>query len=53
MSVLQAANAEARFSGRFRNINQAHYRARLQELSANAWLLRPALDLMNVLVLAW
>ncbi|GAB7127798.1 ABC transporter transmembrane domain-containing protein [Silvimonas sp. JCM 19000] len=52
MSVLQAANAEARFSGRFRNINQAHYRARLQELSANAWLLRPALDLMNVLVLA-
>ena len=52
MSVLQAANAESRFSARFRKINHAHYTARLAELSANAWLLRPALDLMNVAVLA-
>jgi ATP-binding cassette subfamily B multidrug efflux pump len=51
MSVLQASNAEVRFSDRFAQTNQTHYRARLAELSANAWLLRPALDLLNVLIL--
>ena len=44
MSVLQANNAEKRFGARFTGINQDHYTARMQELRANAWLLRPALE---------
>jgi ATP-binding cassette subfamily B multidrug efflux pump len=52
MSVLQANNAEARFARRFADTNHAHYKARLAELRANAFLLRPALDLLNVVLLA-
>ncbi|MDR3429342.1 ABC transporter transmembrane domain-containing protein [Silvimonas sp.] len=51
MSVLQASNAAGRFSKKFAATNHAHYTARLSELSANAWLLRPALDLLNALIL--
>ena len=51
MSVLQASNAARRFSERFADTNQLHFRARRAELSANAWLLRPALDLLNVVIL--
>ena len=51
MTVLQASNATTRFSARFMQTNQLHYRARLTALRANAWLLRPALDLLNVLLL--
>jgi ATP-binding cassette subfamily B protein/ATP-binding cassette subfamily C protein/ATP-binding cassette subfamily B multidrug efflux pump len=52
MSVLQANNAEQRFGARFATTNQDHYTARLSELRANAWLLRPALDLFNIILLA-
>jgi ATP-binding cassette subfamily B multidrug efflux pump len=52
MSVLQANNAEWRFAQRFGDTNQSHYKARVAELRANAFLLRPALDLLNVLLLA-
>jgi ATP-binding cassette, subfamily B, multidrug efflux pump len=52
MSVLQANNAEQRFGQRFAGTNQAHYKARVAELRANALLLRPALDLLNVVLLA-
>jgi ATP-binding cassette subfamily B protein/ATP-binding cassette subfamily C protein/ATP-binding cassette subfamily B multidrug efflux pump len=52
MSVLQANNAEARFGARFAGTNQQHYTARLAELRANAWLLRPALDMFNIILLA-
>jgi ATP-binding cassette subfamily B protein/ATP-binding cassette subfamily C protein/ATP-binding cassette subfamily B multidrug efflux pump len=52
MSVLQANNAEARFGARFAKTNQDHYTARLSELRANAWLLRPALDMFNIILLA-
>lgn len=52
MTVLQASNAEARFGERFLGTNRAHYSARLAELRANAFLLRPALDLLNVALLA-
>lgn len=52
MSVLQASNAERRFGRRFGATNHEHYTARLAELRANAWLLRPALDLFNILLLA-
>jgi ATP-binding cassette subfamily B protein/ATP-binding cassette subfamily C protein/ATP-binding cassette subfamily B multidrug efflux pump len=51
MSVLQANNAEQRFGQRFATTNQDHYTARLSELRANAWLLRPALDLFNIILL--
>jgi ATP-binding cassette, subfamily B, multidrug efflux pump len=52
MQVLQASNATVRFRERFAGLNEAHYRARQGELRANAWLLRPLLDLLNVLLLA-
>jgi len=51
MSALQASNAEQRFGERFATTNQLHYRARLDELRANAWLLRPALDFLNSVLL--
>lgn len=51
MSSLQACNAEHGFGLRFESTNQAHYGARLDELRANAFLLRPALDLLNSLLL--
>jgi ATP-binding cassette subfamily B multidrug efflux pump len=52
MSVLQSNNAQQRFARRFADTNHAHYKARLAELRANAFLLRPALDLLNVVLLA-
>jgi ATP-binding cassette subfamily B multidrug efflux pump len=52
MSVLQANNAETRFEARFGATNHGHYKARLAELRANAFLLRPALDFLNVVLLA-
>jgi ATP-binding cassette, subfamily B, multidrug efflux pump len=52
MQVLQASNATARFRERFAVLNEAHYRTRQRELRANAWLLRPLLDFLNVLLLA-
>ena len=52
MTVLQANNAQARFAQRFKATNEAHYTARLAELRANAFLLRPALDLLNIILLA-
>ncbi|WP_409456145.1 ABC transporter ATP-binding protein [Massilia sp.] len=52
MTVLQASNAEVRFGERFLATNRNHYTARLAELRANAFLLRPALDLLNVALLA-
>lgn len=51
MAVLQASNAEERFRARFGATNEQHYQARVAELRANAWLLRPMLDLINVLLL--
>jgi ATP-binding cassette subfamily B protein/ATP-binding cassette subfamily C protein/ATP-binding cassette subfamily B multidrug efflux pump len=52
MPVLQAANATERFHQRFAQLNEGHYRSRRRELRANAWLLRPVLDFLNVLLLA-
>lgn len=51
MTVLQASNATERFNARFGQTNKAHYHARLGELRANAWLLRPALDMLNIILL--
>jgi len=52
MSVLQANNAQHRFGRRFAHTNDQHYTARVAELRANAFLLRPALDFLNVVLLA-
>jgi len=52
MSVLQANNAQHRFGDRFAATNEQHYTARVAELRANAFLLRPALDFLNVVLLA-
>lgn len=51
MSVLQATGAVARFAQRFARTNDAHYEARGRILRANAWLLRPALDFANILLI--
>ncbi|MCE4556328.1 ABC transporter ATP-binding protein [Roseateles cellulosilyticus] len=51
MAVLQAAGAAQRFGARFEAVNGEHRLSRIAELRANAWLLRPALDLLNVLLL--
>jgi ATP-binding cassette, subfamily B, multidrug efflux pump len=52
MSVLQANNSAQRFAGRFAATNASHYKSRVAELRANAFLLRPALDMLNVVLLA-
>lgn len=52
MPVLQSSNAVDRFRSRFTELNEAHFRARRRELRANAWLLRPVLDFLNVGILA-
>jgi ATP-binding cassette subfamily B multidrug efflux pump len=51
MAVLQASNAQQRFRDKFERTNQQHLGARVAEMRANAWLLRPMLDLVNVLLL--
>jgi len=51
MAVLQASNAEVRFNQRFSQTNQRQYGARMVQLRADAWLLRPMLDLFNTLLL--
>ena len=51
MAMLQAAGAAPRFAQRFAATNEAHYAARMGEVRANAWLLRPALDLVEVLLI--
>lgn len=51
MAVLQASGAAPRFAERFADTNSRQFGARMDELRANAWLLRPALDLLNVLLI--
>ena len=52
MAVLQASNGTQRFGAKFASVNESHYGSRQKELRANAWLLRPVLDLLNVALLA-
>ncbi|MBP6484080.1 MAG: ATP-binding cassette domain-containing protein [Rhodoferax sp.] len=51
MAVLQASNAQQRFRDRFDATNGQHLESRMAEMRANAWLLRPMLDMVNVLLL--
>jgi ATP-binding cassette subfamily B protein/ATP-binding cassette subfamily C protein/ATP-binding cassette subfamily B multidrug efflux pump len=52
MAVLQASNAQTRFQAKFDQTNAEHLSARVGEMRVNAWLLRPMLDLINVMLLA-
>jgi ATP-binding cassette subfamily B protein/ATP-binding cassette subfamily C protein/ATP-binding cassette subfamily B multidrug efflux pump len=52
MAVLQGAGAAPRFLAKFEDTNARHLQSRKAELSANAWLLRPALDLLNVFLIS-
>jgi len=52
MAVLQASNAQQRFRDRFDTTNRQHLAARMAEMRVNAWLLRPMLDFINVVLLA-
>ncbi len=52
MAVVQASGADGRFARHFAETNAQHFASRRRELRANAWLLRPALDLLNVVLLA-
>ncbi|MFO1322186.1 MAG: ABC transporter ATP-binding protein [Burkholderiales bacterium] len=52
MPVLQATGATDAYGERYARVNEAHYHSRTRELRANAWLLRPALDLLHVSMLA-
>jgi ATP-binding cassette subfamily B protein/ATP-binding cassette subfamily C protein/ATP-binding cassette subfamily B multidrug efflux pump len=51
MSVLQASGAAQRYGERFAKTNREQYRARMGEVRANAWLLRPALDFVNIMLI--
>ncbi|MGE0312048.1 MAG: ABC transporter ATP-binding protein [Lautropia sp.] len=51
MAVLQASGAAGRAAARFDATNDAHYASRQREVRANAWLLRPALDFVNLLLI--
>ena len=52
MAVVQASNAQQRFRNRFDKTNTQHLTARMAEMRVNAWLLRPMLDFINVLLLS-
>ncbi|MBV8503598.1 MAG: ABC transporter ATP-binding protein [Paucibacter sp.] len=52
MAVLQAAGAAQRFEAKFADTNARHLESRKAELRANAWLLRPALDLLNIFLIS-
>ena len=49
MAMLQSAGGAQRFAARYETANRAQLEARVQELRADAWLLRPGLDLLDVL----
>ncbi|MFC0337432.1 ATP-binding cassette, subfamily B/ATP-binding cassette, subfamily C/ATP-binding cassette, subfamily B, multidrug efflux pump [Kushneria avicenniae] len=52
MSVLQAFNQTERFRMRYHDLNVAQYHARLHTIRISALLLRSALDLVGVIILA-
>jgi ATP-binding cassette subfamily B protein/ATP-binding cassette subfamily C protein/ATP-binding cassette subfamily B multidrug efflux pump len=51
MGVIQASGQQDRFINRFETLNQPYYQSRLRTIRISAALLRPAIDLMSVLVL--
>lgn len=51
MSVIQAANQQARFRQRFAQTNEGYYAAKMSTIRVGAALLRPAIDFLSVLIL--
>ncbi len=51
MAVIQAGNQQQRFTAQFEELNSQYYAARMRTVRAGALLLRPAIDLLSVLVL--
>ncbi|MFC6671739.1 ABC transporter ATP-binding protein [Marinobacterium aestuariivivens] len=51
MPVIQAGNQQQRFCSGFGQLNERYYRARMKSIRASALLLRPAIDLLSILVL--
>lgn len=51
MAVLQACGLQQSAAERFERLNQRYYRARMRTINIGAALLRPAIDLLSVLVL--
>lgn len=51
MGVIQASGQQERFIERFEHLNRPYYQSRLRTIRISAALLRPAIDLMSVLVL--
>ena len=51
MGVIQACSQQNRFIDRFETLNQPYYESRMRTIRISAALLRPAIDLMSVLVL--
>ncbi len=51
MSVIQAGNQQAFYTGKFNDVNNSYYHARLRTIKIGAALLRPAIDLLSVFVL--
>ncbi len=52
MQVIQASNAVDKFTQRFSDTNWHQYASKQLEVRANAWLLRPMLDAVRILLLA-
>lgn len=50
MAVLQATGSAERAGQTFAGTNAEYYQSRQKEIRANAWMLRPALDLVNLLL---
>jgi len=51
MDVIQAVNQQQRFTQRFEQLNGHYYKARMRTVKVGAALLRPAIDLISVLVI--
>ncbi len=51
MTVLQACGLQQHSAERFEQLNRRYYRARMRTINIGAALLRPAIDLLSVLVL--
>ncbi len=51
MQVIQAGNQQQRFADQFADLNSHYYRSRMRAIRASAALLRPAIDLLSILVL--
>jgi len=52
MAVIQLFNQQAAFQQRFARTADAHFRARLRNLRLDAFMLRPLVDLLHMLLLA-